>query len=623
MFRENSGKIFFAEKKNKIIALSILMSSVFVIYVYKLYSMQILHGISYQTQAERISQRTKKITAQRGEIYDRGATVPMVLNIDSFAVDLIPGEIPSESKNTVLSKLAHILEIKREKINKICPSACYNSFKPIEIKANVPYEIITKLAEQIDELPGVSWRSKPIRSYVDTGSLSHVIGYVGDITKDELQVNYNKGYSQSSIIGKAGVEKQYEELLRGKDGYESRTVDVKGRYMTDEASIMPPEMGKNIVLTIDTNLQNFAEKALGERMGAIVVLKPTTGEILAMVSYPYYDPNIFNQEGGNNLYNKLLQDPNTPLLNRAVAASYPPASTFKVIMTTALLEEKAIDPAKKIECKGEMFFGDRVFRCHIRKPGHGYLNLEEALGESCDIYYWVIGRENLGVNKIVDYAELFGLGQKTGIDLPTETAGLVPTPQWKERRNHEKWLGGDTLNMSIGQGNTLATPLQVANMCAMVINSGTIYKPHLLKEVRDPTNETIISTVKPEILYKRNISLETFETVRRYMRYVISDGGSRYPFKPNIIKVAGKSGTAEVGSKDHWHSWFVAYGPYDAPPEDTIVVATIVEASNEWEWWAPYATSLVMQGYFANQSFEEAVDALGLRYRIKPRGRVE
>ena len=270
-----------------------------------------------------------------------------------------------------------------------------------------------------------------------------------------------------------------------------------------------------------------------------------------------------------------------------------------------------------------MFFGDRVFRCHIRKPGHGYLNLEEALGESCDIYYWVTGRENLGVNKIVDYAELFGLGQKTGIDLPTETAGLVPTPQWKERRNHEKWLGGDTLNMSIGQGNTLATPLQVANMCAMVINSGTIYKPHLLKEVRDPTNETIISTVKPEILYKRNISLETFETVRRYMRYVISDGGSRYPFKPNIIKVAGKSGTAEVGSKDHWHSWFVAYGPYDAPPEDTIVVATIVEASNDWEWWAPYATSLVMQGYFANQSFEEAVDALGLRYRIKPRGRVE
>lgn len=619
----NQDRGFFLEKKNKLIVFSLLVFFVVLVYVIKLFSMQVIHGESFRDRAERISQRTKRIVAQRGEIYDRNATVPMVLNIDSFAVDITLGEIPRDEINTVISKLAVLLGVKKEKIEELCTPEFYRSFTPIEVKSNVPYETIAKIAEKVTDLPGVSWKSKPVRSYVDTGSLSHIIGYVGDITKEELKIYYNKGYNNNSVIGKTGIEKQYEELLRGVDGSEARTVDVKGRNITGDFIVNPPVMGKNLVLTIDKDLQLLAEKALGERMGAIVVLKPSTGEVLAMVSYPFYDSNIFTREGWNLVYQKLLADSRAPLLNRAISSSYPPASTFKVIMTTGLLEEKAIDPFKEIECKGEMVYGDRLFRCHIRRPGHGFLNMEEALGVSCDIYYWVACRENLGIEKMIDYAEDFQYGKKTGIDLPNETEGFIPTPQWKERRFHEKWLGGDTLNMSIGQGYTLASPLQVADMCAMVVNSGVIYKPHILKEVRDPVTGEVIQKIEPEVLHKSGVSEETFKTVADYMHYVVTEGSSRYPMQSKIVKIAGKSGTAEVGLDDRWHSWFIAYAPYDGPAEDAIVVSTIVEASNPWEWWAPYATSIVIQGYFGNQTYDEAVDALGFRYLIKPTQRME
>lgn len=619
----NQDRGFFLEKKNKLIVFSLLVFFVVLVYVIKLFSMQVIHGESFRDRAERISQRTKRIVAQRGEIYDRNATVPMVLNIDSFAVDITLGEIPRDEINTVISKLAVLLGVKKEKIEELCTPEFYRSFTPIEVKSNVPYETIAKIAEKVTDLPGVSWKSKPVRSYVDTGSLSHIIGYVGDITKEELKIYYNKGYNNNSVIGKTGIEKQYEELLRGVDGSEARTVDVKGRNITGDFIVNPPVMGKNLVLTIDKDLQLLAEKALGERMGAIVVLKPSTGEVLAMVSYPFYDSNIFTREGWNLVYQKLLADSRAPLLNRVISSSYPPASTFKVIMTTGLLEEKAIDPFKEIECKGEMVYGDRLFRCHIRRPGHGFLNMEEALGVSCDIYYWVACRENLGIEKMIDYAEDFQYGKKTGIDLPNETEGFIPTPQWKERRFHEKWLGGDTLNMSIGQGYTLASPLQVADMCAMVVNSGVIYKPHILKEVRDPVTGEVIQKIEPEVLHKSDVSEETFKTVADYMHYVVTEGSSRYPMQSKIVKIAGKSGTAEVGLDDRWHSWFIAYAPYDGPAEDAIVVSTIVEASNPWEWWAPYATSIVIQGYFGNQTYDEAVDALGFRYLIKPTQRME
>jgi penicillin-binding protein 2 len=598
---------------------------IFIIYILKLFSMQILSGEVYRQQAESISRKITIIPAQRGEIYDRTFTQPLVLNTDSFAVSITPAEVPQGEIQELIGKVADIMGVEREVIDKKIPSQYYYLYQPVEVATNVPFTTIAALAEQVDALPGVSWQSKPLRNYVDTGSLSHVLGYVGNITQDELMQLFNQNYRMGDVIGKAGIERQYNELLRGKEGREIRTVDVRGRRVSGEGTIREsPIMGKNLVLTIDRSIQTLAEKALGKRIGAVVVMRPTTGEILALVSYPYYDPNIFNRTDMGSQYQVLINDPNKPFLNRAIQSSYPPASTFKIVMTTGILAENAFPPDKVVECQGELSYGDRLWRCHIRRPGHGWLNLQQGMAQSCDIYYWTVGRDNLGIERIVSYARDYGFGELTQIDLPGEISGFIPTPQWKDRRFHERWLGGDTMNISIGQGYTLVTPIQMANMVSMTVNNGIIYKPHLLKEVRDPLTGEVESTVVPEVLHKSDISPAIFRTVRRDMRSVISEGTARFPVNIKSVEIAGKTGTGEVGFHNRWHSWLASFAPYETnKPDERIVVSVIVEAVNNWEWWAPYASAIIYQGIFANETYEEAVKTLKFQYLMPAQGRRE
>jgi penicillin-binding protein 2 len=618
---ENDG-----EKSQKRIAIiQIIFITIFALYTGRLFAMQILNKELYSSRAEDISKRTVTLSAQRGEIFDRNYGQSVVSNIDSFAVLLAPAEVKREEIPTLLNRLAETLSIPREQIDKKLPPEYYHLYRPIEVASNIPYNAIAVLAENLDTLPGVSWQSKPVRNYNATGSLSHVIGYVGDITRDELTVLYNKGYKQGDVIGKAGIERQYDELLRGREGREIRTVDVRGRLAQGREIISEaPEMGKNLVLTIDGGMQTLAEKALGKRIGSIIVLKPTSGEILAMVSYPWYDPGIFSSGNSGADYQLLVNDVNKPLLNRAIQSSYPPGSTFKIVMTTGILGEEAFPPESTVDCQGEITYGDRNWRCHIRRPGHGRVNLERALAQSCDIYFWVVGRDSLGVERIVSYAKEYGLGELTGVDIPGEIAGFVPTPQWKERRLRERWQGGDTMNMSIGQGFTLVTPLQMANMVAMTVNDGVIYKPHILKEVRDPISGAVEQIVEPEVLRTSDIDKAIFATVRADMRSVISSGTARFPLNIDTVEIAGKTGTSEVGLHDRWHSWFAAYAPYNSDdPDEQIVVSVIVEAANPWEWWAPYASAIIFQGIFAGQTYEEAVAALHFQYLIPDAGRRE
>ena len=612
-------------KNTRLLIIQIIIASLFFIYVYTLFSLQVLQGNEYRSQSKTISSQVKIIPADRGEIFDRNAMLPMVINSDSFAVELTPGEIPKNYYDTVTSKLAALLEISKFDIDNKIPPSMRNSYSSIQIKANVPFEIISNIAENKTDLPGVSWISKPIRNYVEQGSISHVVGYVGDITQDELNRLYNKGYTKNSIIGKTGIESQYDEFLQGTPGRESKTVDVRGKIISDAPIIQPPKMGNNLVLTIDSTIQKLAEQTLGNRVGAIVVLKPSNGEVLAMVSYPYFDPNIFNTEQAGEYLQKLSSDEQgRPLINRAVNAVYPPASTFKIVMSTAMLQENAFPNDKKIECKGRMAYGNRIFHCHIKTPGHGWLDLKNAFAQSCDVYYWIIGRDYLGINKIASYAREFGFGQSAQIDLPSQQIGFVPTAEWKERRYHEKWLGGDTMSASIGQGYLLATPLQLADMVCMVTNSGVVYKPHLLKEVRDPVTSEVLIETKPEILLKSDIDKSVWKEMQETMRYMITDGTAQYPMNNKIVKAAGKTGTAEVAPyKTSWHSWMVCYAPYDAPVEDQVVISTIVEACNPWEWWAPYATNIILQGIFAKQTYEQAVKELGFTYLMKNRNRQE
>jgi len=619
-FEDSVGSI-----ASRIRVLSILCFALFASYTVYLFYMQTIRGGEYRSKATKISQQSDVIPSQRGEIYDRSYSIPFVLNTDSFAIDLVPADLPAEKREAVFSRLASLLDMPIEDIRKKIPASYYHLYQPIEILGSSSYAIVTTLAERIDDFPGISWHSKPVRNYLDTGSLSHVIGYVGDITKDELKLMYNQGYKSGDVVGKAGIEKQYDITLRGRDGREFRTVDVKGKNIASEqGSIDPPVMGSNIVLTIDDSIQKLAEKALGSRIGSAIVLRPSTGEILAMVSYPWYNPNLFTGVDAGNEYAALIADRNNPLLNRTMQSSYPPASTFKAILTAGIIEENAFPQDKKILCPGEISYGDRVFNCWTKKPGHGWLDLKEGLENSCDIYFWTVGRDYLGIERIVSYAKDFGYGKATGIDLPGELDGFVPTPQWKERRFHEKWLGGDTMNLSIGQGDLLVTPLQMADMMSMIVNDGVVYQPHVLKDIRDSSTGAVVQSSQPKEILRSHISKETFAIVREDLRGVITEGTAKFPVNTKAVQVAGKTGTAEVGLKDHWHSWFVAFGPYDAAdPKDKVVVVVMVEASNPWEWWAPYATNIIFQGMFASQSYDQAVDTLGLRYLVPKQGRVE
>ena len=561
-------------KVSKVTILLIILLILFLIYIYKLFSMQIVQGEHYRSQSQKISSQITVISAQRGEIFDRNANLPMVINTDSFAVEVTPGEIPSNRYDTVILKLAQFLGISKTEIDKKIPKNIRRSYTTVTVKSNVSFSIISNIAENKTDLPGVSWGSKPIRNYLHTGSLSHIVGYVGDINQDEITVLYNKGYTNKSIVGKTGIEKQYDSLLQGKPGREMSTVDVHGRIISETPIVEPPQMGKNLVLTIDSDIQKLAEEALGNRVGAAVVLKPATGEVLAMVSYPYYDSNIFNSDDSAVEYSKLLKDPTKPLINRAVQLSYPPASTFKIVMSAAMLQENAFPSAKKIECKGRMVYGGRIFHCHVHEPGHGWLDMKNAMAQSCDVYYWTVGRDYLGIEKIASYAREFGFGKSAQIDLPSQVSGLVPTAEWKQKKYHEKWLGGDTMSCSIGQGYMEATPLQLANMIAMVSNEGTIYKPHLLKEVRDPVTNEVIEEVKPSILTQSTINNSVWKELQEALRYTVTDGTPQYPMHNKIVQIACKTGTAEVEpyssrkENQSWHSWLVAYAPYDAPPEE-------------------------------------------------------
>jgi len=586
--------------------------AVFFLYGVRLFSMQILSGELHRAQAQDISRRTEIVRAQRGEIFDRSFDRPLAMNVDTFSVSIIPAEVPRGQLPELIATLSQIMDIPAEEIESRVPPRYHRLFHPMEIAGNVPFQVISALAERRVSLPGVTWTNRSVRSYAEMGSLAHVIGYVGDITREELTHLFNYGYQQGDIIGRTGIERQYDDLLRGRHGLETRVVDARGLRIAGQGSRVPPETGKNLVLTIDSRIQTLTEEALGPRVGSIVVLRPGTGEVLAMVSYPWFDPNIFVR-GDRAAYQALLAHPHNPLLNRAIQSAYLPASTFKIVLSAAIYSQNVFPPDRTVVCHGSIRFGGRTWHCW-RRAGHGRMNLTGGLAQSCNIYYWIVGRDFLGIDNIVHYSREMGLGRVSGIDLPGEVAGFIPTPQWKQRRFHENWFDGDTMNMAIGQGWTLVTPLQMANLVAMVVNRGRIYRPHLLKEVRHPITGEVLERTVPTVLHEAYIDPDVFSAVQSDLRATITEGTAR--FMNNIrVPVAGKTGTAEVGLQDRWHSWFVAFGPYGSDNiEEQIVVSAIVEAANEWEWWATWATAAILQGIFMDQTFEQAVRSLGLQH---------
>jgi len=593
----------------RVIGLAVFIGMVFLVYLIHLFEMQVLDGYIYLNRARQTALRSEPVFAQRGQIFDRDMDDLLATNRNSFAITIVPGEVPRGQLTATVSQIAEIIDGNERTMLERLNRRRGGSFEAVEIVSGLSLEELTVVAERVDRFPGVSWYSKPERSYPAAELTSHVIGYVGEITPRELQVLFNEGYSAASVLGKSGIEQQYDQLLRGQDGRRFRTVDARGRRVGEEEELISPEQGRNLVLTIDYDLQLLAQEALGPRVGSVVALRPGTGEILAMVNYPRFDAQQFSGSQGQASVRNLALDSRSPFLNRAIQSVAAPASTFKIVMTAAILEEDAFPPDEEINCTGQFEYGNRVFNDWLEQ-GHGPLSLAGALAQSCNVYYWTMGANHLSVDQIIDYSARLGLGQPSGIDLPGEVSGLVPSPAWKEQSINARWVGGDTVNMSIGEGYLQVTPLQMANLVATVVNDGRTYRPHVLKEVRDPVTGESLQQVEPEIIRDASISSQTLREVRSAMRGVIRDGTANVVITTDAVESAGKTGTGQVGgSETNWTSWFVAYAPYgeNAPIHEQIVVAVMVDASNEWEWWAPKAANIILHGYFEDMTFDEAV----------------
>jgi len=600
--------------KIRIWIIAVLFFAVFGIILIRLFNLQIREKSIYESLATRTTQRATVIPAKRGDIYDRNFTFPLVYDIDSFSVQFNPAEVPNQDIPKVLSLLSSILEIPVSRLEVLVPPSTYNRYQSIELKQNVTIETIYKIAEQIEMFPGVSWTNKPSRNYSDLRSLSHVIGYVGPITQEELQVLYNQGYGFGSVLGKSGIERQYDQILRGIDGTGYQIVDAFGRRIeTSHQQEKPPTLGKNLVLSIDAKIQLLAEKSLVGKKGSVIVMKPATGEILAMVSVPYYDPNSFLRENTQNLFQSLLENRDHPFLNRAIQSTYPPASTFKTILTAAILDTGVIDPHRKITCNGRIRVGDRYFNCW-KLSGHGPQDLAEAFANSCNVYFYTIGKDYLGPERIYEYARELSYGEFLGIDIPGEVAGNIPNPRWKLRALGSPWVGGDTVNMSIGQGFTLVSPLQMAAMMAVIVNEGKLYRPHLVKEIRDPSTNEVIQQIEPELIFQSKIKPQVFKELQWYLRNNAIRGNAHL-ITTKVVQVGGKTGSAETGFQNDYHNWYASFGPYDAPdPKDKIVVIVNIEAQDNIDYWAPKAANIIYQGIFANQTFEQAVRTLNTYY---------
>jgi penicillin-binding protein 2 len=435
------------------------------------------------------------------------------------------------------------------------------------------------------ELPGVAVQVNPLRHYITPKSLAHLLGYIGEINTQELKSNRYPGARQGDLIGKFGVEKTFEHHFTGKRGGQQVEVDASGQTIRVLKTVGAVP-GRNIILTIDQDLQIKAEELLTGIAGAVVAMDPNTGEILAMASSPTFNQNDFINGISQEKWNELISNSFRPMQNKAIQGEYPPASTYKIITAMAGLEEKIVDETTTIHCPGFYRLGNRVFRCW-KRGGHGKVDINKALAESCDVYFYQVGQK-LGVDRLAWYAKACGLGAKTGVNLDHEAKGLVPTVAWKRKRFGAPWHQGETLSVAIGQGYNLTTPLQLAVMISAISNGGIRYRPLIVKKIETADGQAIVPQ-QGEVLGKVPASEETLALVKKGLWSVVNTKkGTAKVARLSSVEICGKTGTGQVmGRKkndpfgkqelpDHLkaHAWFVAYAPSENPE---IAIAVIVQ----------------------------------------------
>jgi len=541
------------------------------------WKLQVIDSDKYATLAERNRVREIPIIAPRGRMLDRDGRV-LVDNRPSFSVLLLRDDMAQVEKHlgAISDGLGISLDDLKDQLNS---AKDLPKFQPIIIKPEASPEDVAYIESHRSDIPVLEMISVSRRRYLPDGFLSHAVGYVGEVSEQQIEASNGK-LRPGDFAGKFGLERQYNDILMGTDGKRRVVVNSVGKEMKDmrlsEQEAIP---GKQIQLSIDFDLQQVAEQSLGARPGAVVALDPRTGEVLAMASHPALDPNDFAIRVSAAEWKKLNEDPEKPLLNRAIQAQLAPGSVFKIVMATAMYETKAVPESFSVFCPGYGTFYGRQFKCWVywsHKPAHGTVDIHKAVNQSCDIFFYTLG-PRLGIDRISYFASKFGLGRRTGIDLPSEETGLMPSEEWVQRVFHRKWYPGETVSVAIGQGAVTSTPLQLAHLIGGIASGGAFMQPHMLKDAPNVGEE------------KFPLSDSTVEKITDDMYGVINKGGTGAALKLQDIEFSGKSGTAQVigyTTRDRFakqkkfldNAWFVGYAPRRNPE---IVVSVLVQESGK------------------------------------------
>jgi penicillin-binding protein 2 len=668
--------------KLRLIVFRVLVALAFAFLAFQTWRLQVTQGEEFRLLADRNRFRTVTLDAPRGVMYDRNG-VQLVRNRSTFNVNIIPAFLPDDetSRAQVLARLSDLLDMpittargpgEAKALREVGPflRTSHNDapwqrqagdglggagatapkgirdmvdavdliapYQPITVQKDVDPTTVALLEEESIHLPGVLVETVPARDYLTGDLTAHILGYTGPIPEASVGEFEAKGYSPNDRVGLTGLELEYEDLLHGNKGLEVIEVDVSGRKVRTLSDALPTQAGHNLMLTLDLELQQAVNDALARgirdtprRSGVAIAMNPRNGQILAMVSLPTYDNNLFAGGISARDYIALSRDKRHPLVNHAIAGLYPPGSTYKIIPATGALQDGVVTPDTIFIDEGVLWLPNKYFPddpelaqpfyCWFRE-GHGRVNFILGVAESCDVYFYQIaggyeptGFEGLGLERLAYYSELFGLGSPSGIDLPGESAGLVPTPKWKRLNYAETWVTGDTYNMGIGQGFVLATPLQILSATAAVANSGLLYQPYLVQEIRD-ADGNLVETRQPQVLRDLldTIDPEHLAQVQLGLESVVAWGTGRDLDVPGV-PVAGKTGTAEFcdsypscldrdGRVRTSHAWFTAYAPARDPE---IAVVVFVYGGGEGSKVALPIAGEILRYYFGLEPQEE------------------
>lgn len=552
---------------DKVLIAGYVIIAFFFILTIRLWQLQILQGSEYRKLSEENRLRVVRVAAPRGIIYDRNG-VPLVKNTPYYSVSLNP----HVRERADLPALAELLKIDRNSLaEKIAEHQKRSLYEPLRIKEGLSIREIALIEARRSDFPGLSIDVDVTRDYLFGSVGAHLIGYLGKPNESQARSPDFTDVPADAFIGQWGIERLYDKQLRGMPGTRVIEVDALGRELRLLKG-KSPSRGDDVWLAMDINVQKEAEESFGNKTGAMVAIKPDSGELLAFISKPSFDPNLFARGIKSKQWEELNNNTKRPLLNRALQSQYPPGSTFKIVTAVAALEEGAVDEHSKVTCSGGIAYGRWRFGCW-RKTGHGTVSLHRALVESCDVYFYDAGKK-LGIDKIAAYARELGLEKETGLQMVRERRGLIPDTKWKEEKRNQPWYLGETFNAAIGQGYVAVTPFQMAQLTSTVANGGYIYRPSLLRVAN-----------KPEPEEKLKIKQENLEAVKKALFGVVNEnGGTGWSAKSALVNISGKTGTAQVVGirKDSKylpemhrdHAWFVAFAPYDMPE---IALSVMVE----------------------------------------------